>query len=394
MLCCLFQRQTENADGVVRAYLLECHGNFDVVPPGAMWVNSDDLAALSLESVDDRMVLRTWQEGVNNPPELIASWSTSGWWESAITWIDQTLAEHDIARKGSSEQVRSWVLSTIIRTPTSSGDVYFKAVPPFMSHEGTVMNAMAKQYPSMAVPILASDQSQGWILMSDFGGRLLVEVPDIKKWEEAVSRHAQTQVEQAEHARPWLEGGLPDRSMRRMVELIDPLITTTTSMLAGRADGLTDEEVEALQGLSMRLKFMCAQLADFAIPYSLVHGDLGGNILVKDDGDFVFFDWTDACISHPFFDMATMANTVFDDNLYQGDESVAIRLRDAYLEPWTKHEPMERLIRAYDVARPLGALHQCMSYMWIMMNIAEDARWEVENVSPLWIRTLLRLCGQ
>lgn len=182
-----------------------------------------------------------------------------------------------------------------------------------------------------------------------------------------------------------------------MVELIDPLITVSTRMLSGRPDGLSDDECQALHGLGMRLKFMCARLADFNIPHSLVHGDLGGNILLKDGGDFVFFDWTDVCVSHPFFDMTTMAHTVFDDSPFQGDEDIAERLRDAYLKPWIRHQAgaasEERLLQAYEVARPLGALHQAMSYMWILMNVAEDARWELEGGLRQWLKTLLGLCG-
>ena len=256
------------------------------------------------------------------------------------------------------------------------------------------MSAVARDHPAMASPPIAHDRQRGWILMFDFGGKWLGESSDAERWEEAVRMHAQMQVEQAERTQSWIEMGLPDRSLRRMVDLIDPLITVAANMLSGRNGGLSEDEVRALQGLPMRLKFMCARLADFNIPHSLLHGDLGGNILVKDDGGFVFFDWTDACVAHPFLDMAAIGDNVFDDNVFKGDESAANRLRDAYLEPWTKYEPMDRLVQAYDIARPLGALHQAMTYMWILTNIAEEARWEVEVGLPTWIRTLLRLCGQ
>ncbi|MCI0822871.1 MAG: hypothetical protein J4N34_05520, partial [Chloroflexi bacterium] len=83
----------------------------------------------------------------------------------------------------------------------------------------------------------------------------------------------------------------------------------------------------------------------------------------------------------------------FDDNAFQGDEAVGLRLRDAYLKPWSQHQPMERLIQAYEAARPLGALHQAMSYMWILNNIAEDARWQLEGGLRQWLKIVLTLCG-
>ena len=394
LLRCLFHRRSGDGPGVIRAYAMERCGEGDVGPRGARWVASHELADVPLASDDDRMALDAWIEGVIEPKELRAAWYSPGWWDSAIGWIDEVMAGQGIARSGPSEHVRSWVLSSIIRTPTSHGDIYFKAVPPFMAHEGAAMTAVARECPRMVPPPIACDAQRGWVLMSDFAGRSLADISEFERWQDAVRMHARMQVDQAGRTQSWIDRGLPDRSLRRMVDLIDPLITVSAKALSDGPDGLSDDEIQALRGLSMRLKFMCARLADFNIPHSLVHGDLGGNILVKGDGEFVFFDWTDACISHPFFDMTTMADTVFDDNVFRGDESVGVRIRDAYLEPWAKYGPMDRLVQAYDAARPLGALHQAMTYMWILTNIAEDARWEVEVGLPTWIRTLLRLCGQ
>ncbi|PON14369.1 hypothetical protein C2W62_29455 [Candidatus Entotheonella serta] len=50
---------------------------------------------------------------------------------------------------------------------------------------------------------------------------------------------------------------------------------------------------------------------------------------------------------------------------------------------------MERLVEAFELTKALGSLHQAMSYMWLMMNIAEDARWELENGLAIWLRHLL-----
>lgn len=388
----LFQRMSEGRQLDLRAYSFEQHAG-GVRPDGSDWVLVDEVNDVALSSQIDRQARDAWLAGQNSEAAQRCPWGVPGWWDEAVHWIDEELGRLDITRTGSPVQLRAWSLSAIIRIPTSVGQVFFKAVPAFMSHEGAAMAALSEAHPSMVPPPLAADGPRGWLLMPDFRGNFLGKVPDVGRWEEAVNIHARMQLEQSGRARSWLDLGCPDRSLGRMVDLVDPLITVSAGMLAGRPDGLSGEEIEALLGLSMRLKFMCAQLADFNIPHSLVHGDLGGNILVKDDGGFVFFDWTDACISHPFFDMATLANTFFDDNAFQGDEAVGLRLRDAYLKPWSQHQPMERLIQAYEAARPLGALHQAMTYMWILTNIAEDARWQLEGGLRQWLKIVLTLCG-
>jgi aminoglycoside phosphotransferase (APT) family kinase protein len=196
------------------------------------------------------------------------------------------------------------------------------------------------------------------------------------------------QVEQARYVDDWLARGIPDRRLQRMVQLTEPLMTLASRLLSGGPPGLSEAEVEGLHALSLRLQLRCAKLATYGIPPTLVHGDLGGNILVH-GARYTLFDWTDVCIAHPFFELTTIIDTVFDESVLQHEANVHTQLRDAYLEPWTAYETMERLIEAYELSTPLGALHQAMSYMWILMNVAEDARWELERGLVMWLRNLL-----
>ena len=69
-------------------------------------------------------------------------------------------------------------------------------------------------------------------------------------------------------------------------------------------------------------------------PDALVHGDLHpGNVAMR-DGSILLFDWTDASVSHPFFDLM---------HLFHAEPAVQARLRDSYFEAWTSFEPLERL---------------------------------------------------
>jgi hypothetical protein len=275
-----------------------------------------------------------------------------------------------------------------MRVETSIGAVYFKAVPSFMSQESVAMYEVSRQYPDLLPPPLALDTGRGWMLMPDFGGDSLLRVPDLRCWQEALRRCAHMHVEQARYVDAWLARGIPDRRLPRMVQLTEPLMTLAARLLAGRAPGLSAEEVAGLHALPLRMQLRCAQLATYGLPPTLVHGDLGGNIRVHGER-YTFFDWTDVCIAHPFFELTTLLDTVFDTNVLPHEADVRTQLRDAYLEPWTAHATMERLVEAFEVSTPLGALHQAMSYMWILMNVAEDARWELGHGLVMWLRHVL-----
>ncbi|MBI1880332.1 MAG: phosphotransferase [Chloroflexi bacterium] len=56
------------------------------------------------------------------------------------------------------------------------------------------------------------------------------------------------------------------------------------------------------------LKARCDQLAGYSVPQTLVHGDLHTGNVALVEGKLLFFDWTDACVTHPFFDVMLMMN--------------------------------------------------------------------------------------
>ena len=371
---------------VARHYGVEC-------PERARWLNTVDETETSFAGPAISEAAQAWLTQTERPSPLNPPWASIGWHDDACEWIHTQLASSGMSPIAPIVQQRAWGLSCTMKVATVEGDLYFKATPQFMSHEGSVMQAVAQTCPGLLPPPLAVDSDRGWLLMPDYGGEMLHECPDITRWEEALRLFSSAQVEQSENIHFWLSANIPDRRLGRMVEMIDPLIASCSRMLTGGDSGLSDSEAENLRSLSLPLKLMCARLAQRAVPHALVHGDLGGNILVREDG-YTFFDWTDACVSHPFFEMATISGAYFDESVLKDNADADDRLRDAYLEPWTKYEPMERLIEEFDAARPLGALHQAMTYMWILTNIPPDARPELQGGLLHWVRYLLRLTGR
>jgi aminoglycoside phosphotransferase (APT) family kinase protein len=128
-------------------------------------------------------------------------------------------------------------------------------------------------------------------------------------------------------------------------------------------------------------------LAQYRVPQTLVHGDLHAKNIAVRNGRYLFFDWTDGCVSHPFFDLVVMLRHA----AVLPDASAAVpRLRDAYLALWTDYEPMPRLRQAWALAAPLGALHQAVSYQHIVASLEPAARHELDWGVSLWVRQMLQ----
>jgi aminoglycoside phosphotransferase (APT) family kinase protein len=149
--------------------------------------------------------------------------------------------------------------------------------------------------------------------------------------------------------------------------------------------GLTDAERAQFHEALPRLQAMCAALAACGIPQTLVHGDLHLHNVAGSAGRTQFFDWTDACVSHPFFDLIS----IFDDE----DRARQAQLRDGYLGQWSDCAPLERLLEAWALAQPLGDLHQAISYQHIVAALEPVAQVELGDSVPYYVRKVLHALG-
>ena len=175
-------------------------------------------------------------------------------------------------------------------------------------------------YPRNMPGVLAMDRERCWMLLAEFG-ILLYEHPDKTEREKALEVYSQMQVQVAatQHIDTLFAISCLDRRLHILENQIDPLLNDEDAL----AD-LNSSEVEQLRAYGPRLKSMCHELARCSIPQTLVHGDLHtGNIAIQYD-NYIYFDWSDGCVAHPFFDVLTFKENI-DDPIEQ------TRLRDIYL---------------------------------------------------------------
>ena len=215
------------------------------------------------------------------------------------------------------------------------------------------------------------------MLLEDFGAELR-SMPTLDKWERAIRRFGQLQIQSVPVVEELLAVGCLDRRLDVLAQQIDPLLNDEPIMAF-----LTPQEIVQLQALAPRLKALCSELAAYRVPYSLNHGDLqGGNITGE---TLQFFDWTDACIAHPFFDMCPV--TAYIEYQTPGGRE---RVLDMYLNLWTDFEPIERLRELWRLAEPLGALHQAISYQHIFSALEPNSKPEVVDEMLGWLRCIMR----
>ena len=280
----------------------------------------------------------------------VDAWTDPGWIAGVEGWLDQQLDELGLELSGAVEQphVRPW--STVLRVPTTRGVVWFKANIPLLAYEAAVVDLLAAQRLDSVPKLLATDLDRGWLLMADGGERLreIVERErDLGRWLDLLPRYGQLQIDMAEDLDRLLGLGLPDRRLETLASQYAGLI--------GHVETLTEDESHRLGALVPTIAELCERLAAVGVPETIQHDDLhDGQIFVR-DGRYLFFDWGDACVSHPFFTMSvTLEGQLawgLDD--VEGSEDI-LPYRDAYLEPFRAFAGWPELQAAHEIALRLG----------------------------------------
>jgi len=248
------------------------------------------------------------------------------------------------------------------------------------ANEPALLAALAARFPGHVPVPLAVDRERRWQLLPD-DGPPLAEHLDYALWEQAIRAFARLQVASVEQVDYLLQVGCLDRRPQSLPAEIAPLLADPNAR-----DTIGADELTRLSALAPRLRSACAELADFGVPPTLVHGDLhAANIAVR-DGDITFFDWTDACVAHPFIDVPLLLQ---DAGRVLAEPDAGAKLREAYLSEWTALVPIERLREAYAVAEPVVALHHAVSYRHIVASVDPVSALAFRYGIDLWLRALL-----
>lgn len=368
-------------EGGPAVFVMQLH---DVTEPpvGYVWWTPSDTSDESDLVSGHRHLVAGWLSDLGAHP----SWTRPDWWSEATRWIADVLARENAQVVGAPEQVKTWSISCVLKVNTTAAVFYFKAVPPLFAQEPGITQALAARYPTLTPEVVAVDNVRHWLLIREFSGQTLRATPDeAETWKDSVRTYANMQVECVSRTDELLACGCAERRLESLAGEVDGLIEEATRPEVLRTCGLSEADGVALYRRAADLKRLCHDLAALGVPDTLLHGDFNrGNIVGSDPSSGrppLFFDWTDAAVSHPFFDLSTL----FDDGVSDGARDSVI---DAYLDPWTSTMPRERLKEAVELTRLVAPIYHAVSYRNIRANTARSAWWELGHDGGYFLRML------
>ena len=344
---------------------------FDAPPAG--WEPPSGMAWLAVEEADPGTLahpeltprIERWLAiaGGAPVPEQRPPWARPGWFAAACGWLEESVGGAGLARNGSVEVVEQWALSSVLRCGTDAGHVYLKAAFSIFRHEPALTRSLAARYPMLVPDVLAVDVPRGWMLMRELPGTQIGDA-GVERWSEAVVPMARIHREWSGRHDELLALGAQDRTLAGLASDIRPTFDAV--------------EIAFDEWMASELERRCEELARGPLPQTLVHGDFHPWNVMVDGEDLRIFDWSDACISHPFFDLPTFLERA-------EDEDARGALLQTYLSAWGEVASPDELRAAYELALPLAHVHHAISYLRIDDALEPDDRWVVADAPRRWL---------
>jgi hypothetical protein len=328
------------------------------LPAGGRWASRDDVERLRLDE-EDRSAALAFLDALGDVPPQRPAWSRPGWRAELTRWLEAELGEVAL------EQAKLWGISTVVRVESARGERWFKASAPLplFVNEAVVTEWLAARFPGYVPRPVAVERERGWIVFEPFdvlGWRLPLD-----ERRELFRRFAELQLRTVGRAEELVAAGCLDRRLPVLGRQLDELLADRRAL-----HRLETREVRALRRLAPRLHEAIGRLDALGLPPTLVHGDLHPGNAMRLDGEVAYFDWTDACVAHPFVDLHSLQ--------WERDEATRAAILDAYLDPWREVAADETLREAVALARVATPLHHAVSYATIAASVEPASRSELD----------------
>jgi hypothetical protein len=283
-------------------------------------------------------VVDAWLDRRRQP--RMQPWFRPEWFAETDAWLDGI-----VSRTGPSRQIKQWGVSAVLRTPTTTGDVYTKAVLPELGREPAVTQFLAERAGPPFVRILTVDGLR-WVA-EDFGGA----PPEPA----ALRRMVAIQHSTINFSRVLTEHGCP------LVDLV-PEVTP--------AD------------LRPRLLACAERLVAYDLPATVLHRDLHpGNVVQRLDGVLVH-DWSFASIGPPLLDLGSW--------LWDLDDDAARVSTEAFFDEWSRVVDPAVMRNAWADAKPLSALAELAKFVGLTELVGPAGAFAFSPVVRGWEARLRR----
>ena len=172
--------------------------------------------------------------------------------------------------------------------------------------------------------------------------------------------------------------GLPDRGLEPTLAGLSDVLSDSRELSL-----LTESELSVVRAREPWLRGQLSRLYACGVPSTLVHGDLHLDNVADDTRGPVIYDWSDACLGHPFIDAVHLARRV------QEEDRPAVY--EAYAGPWREAYPDADVAGAFRLAVIADRIFDAISYEGIQRHQEQDSVWEMAGATASALRELAKI---
>ncbi|MDF1796534.1 MAG: aminoglycoside phosphotransferase family protein [Coxiellaceae bacterium] len=276
---------------------------------------------------------------------------------------EQLLSLGYVLKNKTPEIVQQTPWSYVVRFKTNDGLVYLKQMPEQLSLEAEITKILHDQFDAPVPVVLAPNDQLHCFLMKDAGvalRSLLKNTFDVDLFCKAINQFAEVQLAVADHAKIFLDIGVPDWRLDKLIDLYAQLLCQNDILIA---DGLAENEITDLQKLLPTVSALCDKLSSYAIQPTLVQCDFhDNNILVNESTHAItFIDLGEIVIAHPFFSLNGCLWQARKHHGLTSDDEAYKQLLVAGLKPFEKFETMPRLLEALELVNRVWLMYGALA---------------------------------
>jgi aminoglycoside/choline kinase family phosphotransferase len=282
-----------------------------------------------------------------------------------IEWAVSQLQELGYSDIAQPKTIRSRPWSTVLCFNTSKGDAYFKFMAPLFSNEPVLLKFLTSKNILHIPKVIAANPSLRCFLMEEAGDPLrnfLKQNYDMNFVQISLEIYADIQIHCILYVDDLLKINLNDWRLKNFGRLYEDFMQNDALFIA---DGLSIVEISALKNLRTKIEEAAHQLALIPIPQTLEHTDFHDNNVLIQDGQLTINDFGDACISHPFFSLASFLSSAERHYGLRKNSEAYLMLRDAYLNKWWSYTAYDSLLKAFNLVCLLRPFIFSMNFMRI-----------------------------
>jgi hypothetical protein len=306
-------------------------------------------------------------------------WDDPDWLDRAAAWTRSQLVSRGIAALSelTLERTRPW--AAVARIETSEGRLWFKEPAPVMAFEPPLTALVSERNPDDGPEVVAWEGT--WLLTRDAGPQLrtLLEAGTAAPaWEDILRRYAALQLAHVGDVDELLALGVPDKRPRSLLADFPRLVQDV------RALETVPVERARLAALEPALE-RAVEALESPVPITLIHEEVHeANVFVQ-NGHARFLDWGEGAVSHPFAGLTNTLRDVAYRHRLEADSAEVLRLRDVYLEAWTRFASLEELRAMFSNGYLLGMLCRAVTWERFLASASQNARDEYDRNAAIWL---------